>query len=133
MSEDYRVERMVGRAFQRSETGLSSGCKRNRNRARIARTRTQGGGAQRPLLHREARPTRRKRSTQGGGAPSAHKGGGHDIRCGTQGGRSPAQTGGGRSAAHTGRRSPTHTGRNTTYDEAEEAARTAPSLSLSSR
>lgn len=38
MSEDYRVERMVGRAFQRSETGLSSGCKRNRDRARIART-----------------------------------------------------------------------------------------------
>ena len=29
---------MVGRAFQKSETGLSSGCTRNRDRARVART-----------------------------------------------------------------------------------------------
>lgn len=36
---------MVGRAFQKSETGLSSGCTRNRDRARVARTTHTGRSA----------------------------------------------------------------------------------------
>ena len=36
---------MVGRAFQKSETGLSSGCTRNRDRARVARTTHMGRSA----------------------------------------------------------------------------------------